>query len=114
MKNNTFDIKRDVEILFDETDATSKISSKNIKDLKNKYKNTYKELFNKLPEWRKKEVLTCYTSKDYDNRFYTEFVQEVIELSEQSPITPIKSQKNESSNDNDEECDCGSCNCGNF
>ena len=50
---------------------------------KEAYKAAWNQVYKKLPNWKQEEVNRMIANKDYDNRFYTEFVQQVVEVAEQ-------------------------------
>lgn len=48
------------------------------------YKQARERVLKDLPEWRRKEVLRMEAEKDKDNRYYNDFVKNVIALAEDS------------------------------
>ena len=51
-------------------------------DLANKYKFTYAKTYKDLPNWKKQVI----DNKEYDDRIYKEFIEEVIRETEQSQV----------------------------
>jgi hypothetical protein len=50
----------------------------------NLYAVAYKTLWDQLPGWRQSEITEMIAAKDFDNRHYTDFIQAVITLAEES------------------------------
>ena len=50
----------------------------------NAYAVAWKKVLDQLPEWRQKEVIELAATKDFDNRHYTDFIQAVTTLAEES------------------------------
>lgn len=46
----------------------------------NPYRKAREMIFSKLSAWRKEEILKMEKNKDVNNRFYSDFVNEVIQL----------------------------------
>lgn len=63
---------------FKEKEKTLKKISKNT--VQNPYMRAKMEIFQKMSPWRQQEIVDMENRKDVDNRFYNDFVAEIISL----------------------------------
>lgn len=61
-----------------------------IKSMSNAYCVAYNKVLAELPAWKRTEIIGIIKDKDYDNRFYEEFIIQVLQVVGDEPTTAIK------------------------
>jgi hypothetical protein len=54
----------------------------NYKDISKRYELADLYLFNQLPSWKKLIITECRSIKEYNNRIFNDFIQEIIKTAE--------------------------------
>ena len=73
----------------DDVNQSNKTNVKPITDMEERYKRAYTIVLNKLPVWRQKEIKKLVSNRDFDNRFYGEFINDVTYLAEHEPFNQL-------------------------
>ena len=88
--NNELEIQPDFSILKKgkkpncaaKLPKTAVSTSKADNAIANRYKLAHKKLFETLPAWRQEELMALKSKREFNNRFFSDFAKQVMELAE--------------------------------